>query len=746
MKRFIVIDLETTGNQPSKDTITEVGAVLIENFEVKKVYCSFVYTNQEIPEYIQQLTGITNDMLKNAPMIDEVITELLPLMENSVFVAHHAPFDLGFIQHSLDELGYGPFSGPIIDTLDLSRILLPMVQSYKLGEMTQELEIEHEHPHRAVDDALATAKLFLQLIERIREMPYIYLQRLQEIIKNTHSDLAFFIEEFLVERMTHPTDDDQFFVYQQLALQRVEDEEEATAEININLDFEDMFSPNGYLSERFPDFEIRPQQQEMSLDVMKAFEDQKHLMVEAGTGTGKSLAYLLPSIFWAKEHDEKVIVSTHTINLQEQLYQRDIPLLKEILPFDFQATILKGRNHYLCLRKFEQQLVQVQGEFNRDQTISLSQILTWVALTNTGDVEELNLSSNRRELWNDVKSDAETCLNRSCPWFRVCFYHRAKQKAQTADLILTNHSLLLTDLQSENRILPNYRKLVIDEAHHFEEVASTHLGFELTQYRVNHNFQHLYRDAKHGLLVQIMNECYRSQDLDQTAIANQIQHRLISLLIEIDHSFQEYFNQMGQFVDSLVTKQEVGKKTVRITDRVKKNKEWRVIYEIYGNLYVQLTEFDNQLEEILHQLKDYSIEESLVVDLKGVRKEFKEMNLVLSEWNETKNPNMVFWVETEVRGKRLIAYLYASPVDVGPFIKEFLFDQKDSIILTSATLSVNGSFQYSSEKFGFSATDSELRKKHFHHLLIIESKHSSRYPMIFRISKKLEKQSSLTIL
>ena len=712
MNRFIVIDLETTGNRPHKDSITEVGAVLIENREIKNVYSSFVYTDQTIPEYIQELTGITNELIEDAPGLDQVITELLPMLEGAVFVAHNANFDLGFIQQALDELGYSAFKGPVIDTLDLSRILFPMNQSYKLGEMTQELEIEHENPHRAVDDALATAKLFLQLMSQLDSMPYVYLQRLQQVVKSATPDLALFVDDFIEKKVTHSVQDEPFMVYQQIALQKIDDEElESAPEYKNDLEFEDMFQKDGFLSERFPDFEIRPAQQEMSIDVMDAFANQKHLMIEAGTGTGKSLAYLLPSIFWAKEHVENVIVSTHTINLQEQLYQRDIPLLKQILPFDFKASILKGRAHYLCLRKFEQNLVTPQGERSKEHTINLSQILTWVALTSTGDVEELNLTVNQLEFWNEVKSDAETCLNRSCPWFRVCFYHRAKQNAQSADLILTNHSLLLTDLQSENRILPNYKKLVIDEAHHFEDVASKHLGFELTQYSVFKYFQRLYRDAKHGLLVQIMNECFLSQDLDQFAISNRIQNDLLPLIVEIEQTFQGYFAQVGQFVDRLTSKHEIGRKTVRITDQVKQHKDWAILYELYGNLYVQLTELDNLFEEMIRKLKDVQLEESLMVDLKGARQDLKEMIYSLSEWSEAKNTNMVFWVETEERGKRLVSYLYASPVEVGPYIKEFLFDQKESIILTSATLTVNGSFTYSSEKFGFSANDPELRKK-----------------------------------
>lgn len=712
LNRFIVIDLETTGNQPDKDTIIQVGAVLIEDDKIKQTYSSFVYTDKLIPSYIQDLTGINEDMLKNAPKIDEVMQKLLSLLEGSVFVAHNAPFDLAFIQNALDQLGYLPFSGLVIDTLDMSRILLPMVQSYKLDSMTQELEIIHEQPHRADADAYATATILLQLFNRLKEMPLAYLQRLQELIKNTHHDLYLIVEEMTHQKICFYSEDEHYELINQIALKKEEiDNSRIPTEKSTKLSFDLIFEKNGLLSERFPDFEIRPAQEQMALEVMNAFEEGYHLMVEAGTGTGKSLAYLIPAIFWAKQHEEKIVIVTHTINLQEQLYQRDIPLLKKTLPFDFKATILKGRNNYLCLRKFELQLNQFPYEEpNKEQSVNLSQMLTWVAQTETGDVEEINLSLSGRDLWQQVKSDADSCLNRSCPWFRQCFYHKAKQKAQNADLIITNHSLLLTDLKAEHRILPAYQRLVIDEAHHFSEVASKHLGFEVNQYVVNRLLQRLYKDAKNGFLVLLMNDLIHSQNPDYFPIANFIQNQIISLLPRIENDFQLYFSMIGDFVNKEASAQESGRKTLRVTDKIKERENWITIQEIANNLYIQLTDLSNLLEDVLRRLKHVEAEENMVIDLNGYLKEIKEMMFAFSEWNHLQNKEMVFWVETESRGKRLSSYLYAAPIEVGSYLKEFLFDRKESVIFTSATLSVNDSFNFSSKEFGFEADDKDLKK------------------------------------
>lgn len=714
MKRFIVIDLETTGHNPDTDAITEVGAVLIEDRQIKKVFSSFVYTDKEIPQYIQQLTGIKSEMLVDAPSLEEVMGQLLPMMEGAVFVAHNASFDLGFIQNALDEVGYRRLSGQAIDTLDLARILLPMAQSYKLSHITEDMGIVHEKHHRAEDDAVATANLLIQLLQQLEQMPIIYLQRTSELIKHFLPDLYLLLENVLATKFNRVNDDDEdnFAIFNQIALQRTEDYVEGTDDYKFEYEqFQAIFSEDGLLFHQFPNFELRPSQKEMSQAVWDAFTDSSHLMVEAGTGTGKSLAYLIPALIWAKEHQEKLVIATHTINLQEQLFDRDIPLLKEIMPFSFSATVLKGRNNYLCLRKFEYELLQSNySQIKKEETVDLAQMLTWVALTKTGDAEEINLSLTGRDLWSQVKSDSDSCLNRYCPWFRSCFYHRARQNAQLADLIITNHSLLLTNLKSDHRILPAFSRLVIDEAHQFEGVASKHLGFELNQYQLFSLLYRQYKDAKNGFLIKVISELLQSQDPDNAVIANQIQNHLIPTISKVEGELYNYFNVLGDFVNNTVARQDSGRKTLRITSSLQENELWQEIFLLSENIYLELTEWVNQMEEVLQKLKAADAEESVVADFAGHLKDIKEAKLNFSEWNNASKKNMVFWVETAVKGRKNSSYLIAAPIDVGPYIREFIFDKLDSVILTSATLSVNNSFAYASQELGFTEEDQELRK------------------------------------
>lgn len=714
MNRFIVIDLETTGNRPESDSIIQVGAILVEDNQIKEEFSSFVHTDQEIPPFIQKLTGITPEMLKDAPALEEVLTSLLPLLQDSIFVAHNADFDLSFIQSALVEVGYMPFNGLVVDTLDLARILLPMVQSYKLTEITEELEILHDNPHRADDDARATAELLTKLLTQLAEMPLIYLQRLYELLKTSHRDLAMIVERTISTKYTSYNDDDSdYIVFNQIALQRPIDDEitHDKERVYTNQQLEAMFDEDGLLNDQFPEFELRPAQKEMAKEVWSAFNEQHNLMVEAGTGTGKSLAYLIPSIFYAKENDEKVVIATHTINLQEQLYQRDIPLIKSILPFDFSATILKGRNNYLCLRKYEQLLLQYDStDTNKEYAVDLAQILSWVTTTKTGDVEEINLSTTGRGVWNQIKSDADSCLNRYCPWFRNCFYHRARNRALESDIIITNHSLLLTNLKADHRILPAYSRLVVDEAHQFEDVALRHLGFELNQYQVNSLLLRFYKDARNGFLIKMVNELVATQDPDHFVIANQIQNNILPLITKIDVNFTLYFNLLGDFINETVKSQDFGRKTLRIIPTVKNSEGWKQLMLASENVYLDLVEWVNEMEDISKKLKGIEIEETLLSDFNGHLKDLKELMFIFSEWNSSNDNNKVYWAETVVKGKRNISYLFGSPIEIGPYLKEYLFDKLDSTVLTSATLSVNDSFDYMSREFGFDIEDDSVKK------------------------------------
>src|SRR5213082_3853307 len=258
-----------------------------------------------------------------------------------------------------------------------------------------------------------------------------------------------------------------------------------------------IFSENGLLS-KAQKFEFRPQQQEMAVAVARALEEDRHLVVEAGTGVGKSLAYLVPSVLFALERHKKAIVSTHTINLQEQLLHKDIPILKKVLPVEFEAALMKGRQNYLCPRRLERALQNEQELFTGPERSELQRLAEWARTTRDGSLSDLSVEPDPK-VWVQVCSEAHLCTQKTCGQNPRCFYHQARKRLLAADLIVMNHTLLFILLgspdQQEDResgfVFPN-DFVILDEAHTIEQVASRQIGIGVSQYGLRATIQRLY--------------------------------------------------------------------------------------------------------------------------------------------------------------------------------------------------------------------------------------------------------------
>lgn len=706
MHRFAIIDFETAGTQPS-DGIIEVGITLWDGME-ETYYSHLINPGRKIPIFIQRLTGISDLMVADAPPVSEILPDILPLLDDAVVVAHNAAFDVGFLQHALAEEGYSPFSGYIIDTVELTRILFPDLGSLQLSFLTSYFGFEHDEAHRALSDAKATSKLLQLCIQRAHELPLLTLQRLVEMTRSCRSDLSALFSWIEAERMTK-VEEDESYSYRHFTLnvrEWTEPEEErrdpAELEAFFRLSFEEVY--DGWkenMEAAHEHFESRPSQQAMMQEVARAYEQNQHLLAEAGTGTGKSLGYLLPSLYWGMQQGEKVVVSTHTINLQEQLYLRDIPILKQMLPVPFQASVLKGRNHYLCLRKYEQNIVQKEYEGDSDDTVAASQMLVWLGQTKSGDVEEVQLGGRQSSYWRSVQSDADSCLNRACPWFRHCFYHRARNKSQQADVIITNHSLLFTDMKAEHRILPSHPYLVVDEAHHLEDVASQHLGVELPYGQLNHSFQRFYRDAKNGQLAHLIIKM-RVAGERWAGYISRFETNLQKML-PLRESVDRLFAGMMELLENSRSQNETGQLVFRIPISNQPTVELMALAEMERDVHVWWMDWLKELEQILHSLKEDDEDgewEGFTIDLLGFVKDFYRYRDAMSLFFAWDDALSVYWMEgNPTYGIRSVT-MKVVPTDVSQHLHEKLFQVKDSVVLASATLSVNQSFDYVARQLG----------------------------------------------
>ncbi|RTE10421.1 ATP-dependent DNA helicase DinG [Paenibacillus whitsoniae] len=721
--KFAVLDFETTGSQ-SSDEIIQVGLVIIDEFEITQRYTSLVNPGTSIPSSITTLTGITDEMVADAPKLEQVMADMFPLLFDCVLVAHHAAFDFAFLQRALTKTGYPAFSGRVLDTIDMLRILFPSINSLQLGMVASLFGIDHERPHQADSDAEATAELWIICLQRMLSMPLLTVQRIAHIFEDVGTDLGWFLSEICrYKESITSLDTESHRYFRQFTLnvgdwgeeEEIRTEEEVTEGLGTSFkEFQEGLK--AALRDQFEIFEDRASQDLMIQEVEKALENEQHLMIEAGTGTGKSLGYLIPALYYGVKYEKKVVVSTHTINLQEQLRERDVPLLKSIFPFAFRASVLKGRSRYLCLRKFETKLTTRDYENGKEDPITAAQMVVWLSETEHGDEEELNFGNKGAQFWYSVASDSDSCLNRKCPWYKKCFYHRARNDANSADVVITNHSLLFTDMKAENRLLPAYKHLVIDEAHHFEEVASKHLGIELNSSAFYHSLVWLYKDSRSGQLPLLK---FRLQKSDEHAERVKLWVQTIDALLPKILTVKDDWERLSEALVEIASASSDPSQLETSTYVVRLKPEtlpegWRELMIMEDNIYLTMNDLLRSLDKMLAEVKEKQEDlgvQGLVTDLNGSVKELYEHRDALHFFMHMADSGYVYWMEASTFAKAKSLQLLSVPIDVSSQLQQHFFELKDSIVMTSATLSVNKSFQYSAEQLGLTMPEGEEEGK-----------------------------------
>ncbi|WP_077213773.1 ATP-dependent DNA helicase DinG [Bacillus dakarensis] len=697
--RFVVVDLETTGNSPKKgDRIIQFAAVVVEDGKIVDEFSSLVNPEQQIPVFIEELTGLTDELVEGAPLFSEIAPKVLSMLDGAYFVAHNVLFDLSFLQDELIENGYEGFFGPVLDTVELSRILIPTADSYKLNELALREGLNHERPHQADSDAYVTAELLIRLLKRLLELPRTTLRQLLRFSGGLKSDIALLLDEIVLENESKVEKNPQSLaIHRGIAIKKIEKPHQKYNEL-IPYPFNDD-EKEEYFLKAFPSYEKRMGQFEMMDTVFQSFIEKNHALIEAGTGVGKSIAYLFPAALYAKQEHERVVVSTFTIQLQSQLLAKDIPLLQKMLPFKINTVLLKGRSHYISLAKFEASLKE--DDDNYDICLTKMQILVWLTETETGDRDELNLSSGGALFWNKIRNDDLTFFQQKT-WNSYDFYLRARKEAENADIIITNHSLLLSDIAAKNTILPTYKYCVIDEAHHFEKAASKHFGDFLD-----------YKDIR--ILLSQFGQYEQKQlfyKLDKLLKKKNPELEADNLhSFEINQLFQDLTNEMDDFfkIVGLYARKKVKKDSInRITCRLlydEDSKEWQAAANSGERFYFLLKDVMQYLRDGLELLKLPEItltakEKRLLGELSALQKEMEELkdkfkNIILTPPND-----FAAWIEVDLRSLQNATRVFSQPVTTAKTMEEQFFAKMDSVILTSATLSVKNSFKYMIDSLG----------------------------------------------
>lgn len=430
----------------------------------------------------------------------------------------------------------------------------------------------------------------------------------------------------------------------------------------------EILGSGGLIAERLQKYEARPQQLEMANAVWAALKDGNHLVAEAGTGVGKSFAYLVPAILAATEPGEppddeegdqpqrtrRIVISTHTISLQEQLIQKDLPFLKDVIPREFSAVLVKGRGNYVSLRRLALAADRARTLFSSDQELGqVPELVNWSKITADGSLSDLPFRPEP-SVWDEVASDSSNCLGRKCDTYKECFYYRERKRVQQAHILVVNHALFFSDLAlrcDDISILPDYDAVIFDEAHTVESVAGDHLGISIASGQIHFLLNRLYTErSQKGLL------CQAPRDVQE-------------LVTDCRHQSEDFFDG----VDAWLEKQRSGNGRVRQP-------------HIFDN---DLSPVLLRLSAALRQLGAKFTDESQQQEYTSAATRLTTLANDVEAWVNQDLPAAVFWVERSVsRRQQRRLQLSASPIDVAPVLRDQLFARTRSVVLTSATLSV----------------------------------------------------------
>ncbi|MCF8563786.1 DEAD/DEAH box helicase family protein [Alicyclobacillus tolerans] len=718
---LVVFDLETTGFNPVYDEIIEIGAVRLQDGAASERFHSLVRPKRSVPQKILDMTGIDEDELELAPFLEDVLPQFLSFIAGYRLAGHNVQFDLGFLRSACDLCGYDlPTSFDALDTLFLARSVLPTWRGFALENLAKWCGSQVASFHRAHTDASVTAEVLSALAEHSLQLPYITLQQLARLagfvspaaaewfneiadrrfqaygtnlLDNTANihQLVFTTSDVPLSRVKDTSDDDA----QELSLQieNSSDVENSNDIVELSTELLNHGTP---LEETLPGFEVRPGQQQMVSAVAKALIGDEHLVIEAGTGTGKSLAYLIPAALYALEHKTRVVVSTHTIALQDQIRLRDFPTLRRVIAKPLSLAVFKGRTHYVCMRKLQQEVLNTGFGTPSDEIAAHMSLLTWLVTTLTGNREELPMQGKLSEVWPRIQSESETCIGKRCPFFKPCHYFRARGAAYEADVIVTNHSLVFSDLKADHRVLPKYDRLILDEAHHLEEEATRHLGEEVYFHQCLSLFGRLVRDhKKHGVLPDLLARLEGTDSVSARSVP--AIEQLLDGVVSLRQIVENMFHTLADLVPA-------GQSEFRITADAEADPLWQTYLQLADEASSQLADLEKP-RSVLENTAELETDMDLsgrLFDAAGFLTELAERIWTLCRAGDLSN-DWVNWIEQSRSAENRQIGLHRNPISVARILSDSLFANKNSVTLTSATLSVAGKFDYLLDRLGLSS-------------------------------------------
>ncbi len=689
---YVALDLETTGLDPAKDSIIEIGAVRVEGERPGESFHTFVNPGRPIPPFVRRLTGITESDVRTAPPIEAVAADLAAFLEGSILVGHNL---LGFDAAFLRAAGVWQ-EGEVHDTSALARILVPDAQEYGLAALCQRFGIPVAAHHRALEDAWASWRLLVELRRRAETLPEGVLRQIAAWVGQTLYPWRGFFTRLAEAgsadwRVLAPAGRRKADVRPLTAPARPQRVEPARVR--------SVLASAARRPDIFPEWDERPQQYQMAGLVADTIADGGLLMVEAGTGTGKSLAYLVPAACHALGTGERVVVSTNTINLQEQLVKKDVPAVQGLLAGEgLRACALKGRRNYLCLHRFSS-LLGAESLTDLEALVA-SRLLVWLQTTDTGDRAELKLTPEEEAAWNRLSAEGADCVTRGSPFVAdgSCFYQRARREAEAAHIVVVNHSLLLTDAAVGGGLIPPYRHLIIDEAHHLEDEATRQFGFTCGERALGElldRCEELPRQVQRGLRGTVFALGPGAQVAEASRLLRQAATGARGPLKDFSDRLVAFMREHREGNE--------GDDRLLINRASRVQPDWPDVELAWENLRLWLHQVERALKVLAAALGSLDVAqmsnyELVVAEAEAVLKEIREAYEGIGVAIEQDDPLRIVWLERHRSdGTPVVNW---APLNVGPSLRRLLYAERDSVIFTGATLQSRGGFQHLQRRLG----------------------------------------------
>lgn len=622
-------------------------------------FSSFVDPGAALAPVITRLTGIRDGDLRDAPQPEVALARLGAFLGASAVVGHNVGFDLGFLERA----GLPPRDR--LDTVELASILMPTAPTYALQALAAAASITPEAAHRALDDALTCAAVLEVLAARARALPPAVLEEARSYAAILGERFVEFFSDALAWVVKGSWTDARMAAPPRVIPSVVPARALAVAAV---------FAADGPLARSLAGYEERIQQRDLAGAIERTFEHGGALIAEAGTGVGKSLAYLVPALSRALA-GERVIVSTHTLPLQDQLVRKDLPALQEALGTRVSVAVLKGRSNYLCPRRWQQFRGVVQ---TRDEARLVMKTLVWRLDTATGDRAELNLFGAESDLWSRVSADDETCDARRCA--RVaggCYLQRAREAAAKSGLIVTNHALLLQDARMRGALLPETDHLVVDEAHRLEEVATDAFGLVLADRTVRRAFDRVSR-------APAVTAGLRDERAD---VAETVRREVATA----HERAGEVFAALDAVLDPRAQEDRL-----RVTSGLRGSDERWLPVEVAAE---RLGDSVAGVAAAAERLAARSTDEDEQAELASAVAELGGIRIAISRGIHAPRPHDIVWLERRTEGDVM---LRVAPSHLGSAIRRGLVEPRKSVVFTSATLAVGDSFRFALDRFGIS--------------------------------------------